>query len=62
MKGIVPVLAAGSSFAICVLAGLALGVWVGARTGQALWGPIGLAAGFALGAYAAVRLFARSLQ
>jgi hypothetical protein len=57
-----PLLAAGSTFALCVLLGMALGIWVGHRSGQPLWVLGGLGLGFALGGYSAIRLLQRSLQ
>ena len=56
-----PVIAAGGTFAMTALAGLAAGIWIGGRTGQDLWVLGGLFGGLALGAYAAYRLLMRSL-
>lgn len=56
-----PVVAAGGTFAMTTLAGLAAGIWVGSRTGQGLWVLAGLFGGLGAGAYAAYRLLMRSL-
>ena len=61
MKTVLPVLAAGGSFAMTTLAGLAVGIWIGGRTGQGLWVLAGFFGGLALGGYTAYRLFVRSL-
>lgn len=56
-----PVIAAGGTFAMTTLAGLAVGIWAGGRTGQGLWALAGLFGGLLLGGYAAYRLLVRSL-
>lgn len=61
MNGIVPVLAAGGTFAAASLMGLLAGVWIGRATGQQLWVVGGLFAGLALGGYSALRLLLRSM-
>jgi hypothetical protein len=61
MKSFVPLLGAGSTFAGATLLGLAAGVSLASRTGNAFWVLAGLFAGMALGAYGAYRLLARSL-
>lgn len=58
---VVPVIAAGGTFAMTTLAGLAAGIWIGSRTGQGLWALAGLFAGLAVGGYTAYRLLMRSL-
>jgi len=50
---------AGASFAVTVLVGLVLGIWLAGRTGHQLWVLGGLFGGLALGGYAAVRLILR---
>ena len=62
MRGLGPVLASGSTFVACTLAGLLAGIWVSSRSGQSLWVPAGLFGGLALGGYAAFRLLQRSLS
>lgn len=62
MKPLVPVLAAGSTFAGLALSGLGLGAWAGQRWGHPLWALAGLFAGLALGCYAALRLLQRSMR
>lgn len=61
MKGVVPVLAAGGTFALTALAGLTGGVWISRSTGSGFWVAAGLFAGMALGGYAAMRLLLRSM-
>jgi hypothetical protein len=61
VKGVMPVVAAGGTFAMTALAGLVIGIWIGGRTGQGLWVLAGLFGGLAVGAYAAYRLLMRSL-
>lgn len=61
MKGIVPVLAAGGTFAAAALGGLAAGIWISRAAGNGLWAAVGLFAGMALGGYSAVRLLFRSM-
>ncbi len=56
MKDAVPVIAAGSTLAGATLAGLLLGIFVGARTGQPMWAFVGLIVGLAVGGYSAMRL------
>jgi hypothetical protein len=61
VKGLLPVLAAGTTFAAATLAGLFAGIWVSGRTGQPLWVLGGLAAGLGVGGYAAFRLLIQSI-
>ena len=61
MKEVLPVLTAGSAFALTTVAGLALGFWIGQRTGQGLWVLGGFFGGLAIGGYTAFRLLVRSL-
>jgi hypothetical protein len=61
MKAVMPVLAAGGTFAMTTLAGLILGIWLGGRTGQGWWVVAGLFGGLAVGGYSAYRLLLRSL-
>lgn len=61
MKGVVPVLAAGGTFAVAALAGLIAGIWLARSTGNGLWVAGGLFAGMAAGGYSAVRLLLRSM-
>jgi hypothetical protein len=62
VKGLLPVVGAGASFAGCTLAGLAAGWAIGSRTGHPLWVVGGMAAGLALGGYSAYRLLMQSLS
>jgi hypothetical protein len=61
VKGVMPVVAAGGTFAMTTLAGLVAGIWIGGRTGQGLWALAGLFGGLVVGAYAAYRLLVRSM-
>jgi len=61
VKTILPVIGAGGTFAMTTLAGLALGIWIGGRTGQGLWALAGLFGGLVVGGYAAYRLLVSSL-
>jgi hypothetical protein len=61
VKGVVPVLAAGGTFAGLALAGLGAGILLSQHTGRPLWVFGGLMAGLALGGYGAVRLLVRSV-
>jgi hypothetical protein len=61
VKTVLPVIAAGTAFAMTTLCGLVIGIWIGGRTGQGLWALAGLFGGLAVGAYAAYRLVVRSL-
>jgi len=58
---VAPVIGAGAAFAGSVLAGLAVGVWIGHTTGNQLWALGGFAAGIAVGGYSAFRLLMQSL-
>ncbi|MBV8489048.1 MAG: AtpZ/AtpI family protein [Candidatus Eremiobacteraeota bacterium] len=62
MNPVLPVLAAGATFAGCTLAGLALGAWLSQRTGAPLWVLGGLLGGIAAGGFAAARLFLRAMR
>ena len=56
MKELLPVIAAGGTFAGATLAGLLIGIFIGSKTGQPFWAFVGLVAGLGVGAYSAVRL------
>ena len=56
MKSLLPIVAAGGSFAGGSVLGIGLGIVLARATGQQLWVLGGLLVGMALGAYAAVRL------
>ena len=56
MKSVLPVIAAGGTFAGTTLAGLLAGIWIARASGQQLWVLGGLAAGIGLGGYSAFRL------
>ncbi len=60
VNNVLPVLAAGGTFAGTTLVGLAIGIAIASRTGQQLWVLGGLLAGLALGGYSAARLLLRS--
>jgi hypothetical protein len=56
VKEILPVIAAGGTFAGATLAGLLIGIFIGSRTGQPLWAFGGLLLGLGAGGYGAARL------
>jgi F0F1-type ATP synthase assembly protein I len=62
VKTVAPMLAAGSTFAATVVAGLLLGVWLDQRLHTSYWVLILFFAGFAVGIYGAWRLVSRSLS
>jgi len=55
------IIAAGSTFAFTVVAGMLAGIWLSGRTGQPLWVLGGLGIGLVTGAVSAWRLVSRSL-
>ena len=61
MNPILPVVAAGATFAVTTLVGLAAGVWAARATGQSGWVLAGIFAGLAVGGYSAYRLLLRSM-
>ena len=61
MRPLLPVLAAGGTFAAAAVIGLLCGVAAAARTGQPLLAPVGLLVGATIGGYAALRLLLRSI-
>lgn len=61
MKGVLPLLGAGSTFAGFALLGFATGILLDERTGEHLYAFAGLFVGMLLGAYAAFRLLLRSM-
>ncbi len=61
MKELLPVLAAGGTFAVTAIVGLVAGIWIGGTTHQPLWALAGLFAGLAIGGYGAFRLLKRSM-
>jgi len=56
VKGAALALGAGTVFSGSVLAGLAIGFWIGRQTGASWWIVAGLFAGALAGGYAALRL------
>jgi len=62
VKAVVPLLAAGSTFAACVIIGLLAGIWLDHRLGSSYWVLVLFFGGFAIGAYSAWRLVARALS
>ncbi|HET9031201.1 MAG TPA: hypothetical protein VFN49_13595 [Candidatus Aquilonibacter sp.] len=60
MNELLPVIAAGGTFAGSTLAGLLIGIFIAGRTGQPLWAFGGLVAGLAVGGYSAARLLLRA--
>ena len=62
MKQILPVLAAGGTFAAAAVLGLLVGIVAAGRSGKPILVPAGLLLGAALGGYSALRLLLRSMQ
>ncbi len=62
VKGLAPLLAAGSTFAVTVVVGLLAGVWLDHRLGTSYWVLVLFFAGFVLGIYGAWRLVSRALS
>jgi hypothetical protein len=62
MKSLLPVLAAGGTFAGAAVLGLAAGVLAAGRFGEPLLVPAGLLVGAAIGGYSALRLLMRSFS
>jgi hypothetical protein len=61
VNALVPVMAAGATFAGVTLCGLLAGVWIAHATGQGLWAGAGFATGLITGGYSAYRLVLRSM-
>lgn len=61
MKGMMPVLAAGSTFAAMTVAGLFAGAWLAGRMRAPIVVVAGLFLGLALGGYSAYRMLLRSM-
>lgn len=62
MKGPLPVVVAGGTFAAAAVLGLVIGIIAAGRTAQPILVPAGLMLGLAIGGYSALRLIFRSLQ
>ena len=62
MKQILPVLAAGGTFAAAAVLGLLVGIVAAARSGKPILVPAGLLLGAMLGGYSALRVLLRSMQ
>jgi hypothetical protein len=61
VKSLVPVLAAGGTFAVSSLAGLGIGILLADRSGQPMWVLGGLLMGLAIGAFSAFQLLRQSM-
>ena len=61
MKPLLPVLAAGGTFAAAAIFGLLAGIWMAGRSRDPILAAVGLFAGLALGGYSAYRLLLRSI-
>ena len=61
MKGVMPVLAAGGTFAAMAVAGLFAGAWLASRMRAPIVVVAGLFLGLALGGYSAYRMLLRSM-
>jgi hypothetical protein len=62
VKQLLPVLAAGGTFAAAAVVGLLCGVIASEKWRLPFLAPLGLGLGAAIGAYSAFRLLARSMQ
>jgi hypothetical protein len=62
VKPLLPVLAAGATFAGAAILGLLVGTIAATHAAQPLYAPAGLLLGAAVGGYCAVRVLLRSLQ
>jgi hypothetical protein len=62
MKGPLPVVVAGATFAAAAVLGLLGGIVAAGHTDQPILVPVGLMLGAAIGGYSALRLLFRSLQ
>ena len=61
MKPVMPVLAAGGTFAVTTVAGLVAGAWLAERLRAPILVAVGLFVGLAAGGYSAYRLLLRSM-
>lgn len=61
MKPLLPVLAAGGTFAAAAILGLLVGVWLAGRWREPILAGVGLFTGLAFGGYSAYRLLQRSM-
>jgi hypothetical protein len=52
----------GATFVVCVLAGMAAGLWTQRATGASIWVLAGLFGGIVAGGFLAFREFARSMR
>jgi hypothetical protein len=62
VKPLLPLIAAGGTFAAAAIVGLLIGVAFAGRRGEPLFAPIGLLLGAAVGAYSAVRVLSKSMR
>ncbi len=62
MKQILPVVAAGGTFAGAAVLGLLAGIVAAGRSGKPMLVPAGLLLGALLGGYSAVRILLRSMK
>ena len=62
MKTLLPVIAAGGTFAAAAVVGLLIGILIASRRGEPFVAPIGLLLGAAIGAYSALRMLAKSMR
>jgi hypothetical protein len=62
VKPLLPVLAAGATFAGAAILGLFVGVIAAAHAVAPLYVPVGLLLGAAVGGYCAIRLLVRSMR
>jgi CHASE2 domain-containing sensor protein len=62
VRPLLPVLAAGGTFAAATVVGLVVGIVVAERRDQPLWALAGLMLGAGIGAYSALRLVLKALR
>jgi outer membrane lipoprotein SlyB len=62
VKTLLPLVAAGGTFAGAAVLGLLAGILIGDRRGEPLLAPAGLILGALIGGYSAFRLLARAMR
>jgi len=62
VKTLLPLVAAGGTFAGAAVLGLLVGIYAAGRRNEPLLAPLGLIVGAAIGGYSAFRLLARAMR